>query len=234
MDELDNGKLFSTVSATDLVTQIARQITQAIVAGRLKPGQRLTELQLSKDFGTSRAPVREAARLLESQGLVVSSPRRGFFVRTLTAYDLRDLYELRIGLELHAGELAIERASEEAIDGLRRQIDTLYTLADDGSVERQIFEDFEFHRMLCAAGGNARLLKVYDELANEMRAGITLIGKLYDDPHRIAETHEPIVEALARRERETLRAALIFHIETAQKAVVRLFDTDGPDQPPAT
>lgn len=152
MDELDNGKLFSTVSATDLVTQIARQITQAIVAGRLKPGQRLTELQLSKDFGTSRAPVREAARLLESQGLVVSSPRRGFFVRTLTAYDLRDLYELRIGLELHAGELAIERASDEAIDGLRRQIDTLYTLADDGSVERQIFEDFEFHRMALRGG----------------------------------------------------------------------------------
>ena len=57
MGEMDDGKLFSMVSATDLVTQIARQITEAIVAGRLKPGQRLTELQLSKEFGTSRAPV---------------------------------------------------------------------------------------------------------------------------------------------------------------------------------
>ena len=72
--------VFSEVSTTDLVTQIARQITEAIVTGHLKPGERLTELQLSREFGTSRAPVREAARLLESQGLVTFSPRRGFFV----------------------------------------------------------------------------------------------------------------------------------------------------------
>ncbi|WP_157017915.1 GntR family transcriptional regulator [Mesorhizobium xinjiangense] len=219
------AKLFSEVSTTDLVTQIARQITRAIVAGRLKPGERLTELQLSREFGTSRAPVREAARLLESQGLVNFSPRRGFFVRTLTATDLREIYELRIGLELHAAGLAIERARTKDVEALERQIGKLYRLADQGSAEEQIFEDFTFHRMLCAAAGNARLLKVYDELAVEMRAGITLIGKLYDDPHRLAQTHEPIVEALKGRDRDGLLAALRYHIEVAQEAVVSLFES---------
>jgi DNA-binding GntR family transcriptional regulator len=216
--------VFSEVSTTDLVTQIARQITEAIVAGQLKPGARLTELQLSREFGTSRAPVREAARLLESQGLVVFHPRRGFFVRTLMAADMRDIYELRIGLELHAASLAVERADEKDIVALERQIGKLYRLADAGSVETQIFEDFAFHRMLCQAGGNARLIKVYDELATEMRAGITLIGKLYDDPHRIAESHEPILEALKRRAPEELQQALRYHIEVAQNAVVALFE----------
>ncbi|AXS41652.1 GntR family transcriptional regulator [Breoghania sp. L-A4] len=216
--------MFLTVSTTDLVTQIARQIAEAIVNGQLKPGARLTELQLSREFGTSRAPVREAARLLESQGLVVFSPRRGFFVRTLTAADLRDIYELRIGLELHAADLALTRVGADDIAGLERQIETLYRLADEGSIESQIFEDFIFHRMLCTASGNARLLKVYDGLAMELRAGITLIGKLYDDPHRIAETHVPIVEALKKGDREELREALHYHIAAAQDAVVTLFD----------
>jgi len=215
--------LFSTVNSSNLVTQIARQITDAIVAGRLRPGTRLTELHLSREFGTSRAPVREAARLLESQGLVMFSPRRGFFVRTLKATDLRDLYELRIGLELHAAEIALQRISPQQIRGLEKQIDTLYALADQGSVERQIFEDFTFHRMLCAAASNARLLRVYDELAMEMRAGITLIGKLYDDPHRIAETHIPILDALKKGDKAVLQEALRYHIGTAQEAVVALF-----------
>lgn len=222
-----DARLFSAVTATDLVTQIARQITEAIVTGRLKPGARLTELQLSREFGTSRAPIREAARLLESQGLVVSSPRRGFFVRTLKAEDLRDIYELRIGLELHAASIAIDRIGPADIAGLQRQIEKMYTLADQGSFEQQIFEDFTFHRMLCQASGNRRLLKVYDELATEMRCGITLIGKLYDDPHRLAATHEPIVEALKEGSRDRLLAALRYHIAVAQDAVIQLFTGTG-------
>lgn len=216
--------VFSEVSTTDLVTQIARQITAAIVTGQLKPGARLTELQLSRDFGTSRAPVREAARLLESQGLVTFSPRRGFSVRTFGATEMRDIYELRIGLELHAGYLAVERATEADIAALEKQLRRLYETADQTSIETQIFEDFAFHRMLCVASGNARMIKAYDELAMEMRAGITLIGKLYDDPQRMAETHEPIMDALKKRDAEELREALRYHIAVARDAVVALFE----------
>ncbi|MFM9500901.1 GntR family transcriptional regulator, partial [Streptomyces galilaeus] len=78
----------------------------------------LNELHLARDFGTSRAPVREAARLLESQGLVQASPRRGFFVRTLTATDLKDIYELRIGLEIFAAEIALSRITAAEIGKL--------------------------------------------------------------------------------------------------------------------
>ncbi|KFB08253.1 GntR family transcriptional regulator [Nitratireductor basaltis] len=221
-DEPATG-VFHTISSTDLVTQIARQITEAIVSGSLRPGARLTELQLSREFGTSRAPVREAARLLESQGLVVSSPRRGFFVRTLEPQDLHDIYELRIGLEVHAALLAVDRITEPELDRLQRQIQKMYALADEGSLEQQIMEDFTFHRLLCAASGNRRLLKVYDELATEMRCGIALIGRLFDSAHRLAETHEPVLDALRERNAEKLTAAVRYHIVEAQHQVVELF-----------
>ncbi len=223
-DKTSLGGSFSPLQTTDLVQQIARQIGDAIAEGRLKPAERLNELRLSQEFGTSRAPVREAARLLESQGLVVSSPRRGFFVRTLSAADLRDIYDLRLGLELYAAELALEKIGEDEISALEEQIQRLYQLADEGSVEEQIFQDFVFHRMLCKFSGNARILKVYDDLATDMRAGITLIGKLYDDPHRIAETHMPILDALKARDVVKLREALHFHIAVARDQVVLLFE----------
>jgi DNA-binding GntR family transcriptional regulator len=215
---------FTPLRSIDLVTQISRLITEAIVTGRLKPGDRLTELQLSKEFGTSRAPVREAARLLENQGLVVSSPRRGFFVRTLTADEMREIYDLRICLEMHAAGIAMNRISDEEIDALARQVARLHASADDGSIEKQIFEDFAFHRMLCKAGGNARLLKVYDELAAEMSVGITLIGKLYDNPHLIAESHDPLLKAIEGRNKPELLDALHYHISIAKTEVVALFD----------
>lgn len=215
--------MFAPIPPTDLVTIIARRITDAIVSGRLPPGARLNELHLARDFGTSRAPVREAARLLESQGLVQASPRRGFFVRTLTPSDLREIYELRIGLEIFASEIALARIGREEIDRLRAQVDLMFQLADRGSVEQQVFEDFAFHRMLCAMSGNSRVLRVFDEIATEMRAGIALIGKLYDDPHEIAETHLPIVEAIQARDAPRVREALDYHIGTAKNAVVDLF-----------
>jgi DNA-binding GntR family transcriptional regulator len=216
--------MFAPIPHTDLVTIIARRITDAIVSGQLPPGARLNELHLARDFGTSRAPVREAARLLESQGLVQASPRRGFFVRTLTALDLREIYELRIGLETFASEIALSLISAEEIGKLKAQVDLMFVLADRGSVEQQVFEDFAFHRMLCAMSGNARILRVYDEIATEMRAGIALIGKLYDDPHKIAETHQPIIEAMEARDAVRLKGALDYHIGTAKTAVVQLFE----------
>lgn len=221
--------MFSTVTTTDLVRQIARQIARAITEGRLKPGERLTELRLSKEFGTSRAPVREAARLLESQGLVVSSPRRGFFVRTLTATDLKDIYELRMALELHGVDLALRDLDEAKLNRLKAQLAKLFEMAESKTAEEQIFEDLRFHRMLCEFSGNARLLKTYDDLAVELTAGITLIGKLYDDPQRIAETHVPIIEALERRSRDELRGALEYHIGYARDQIVDLFSTLSDD-----
>lgn len=215
--------MFEPITHPDLVTIIARRITEAIVSGQLPPGARLNELHLARNFGTSRAPVREAARLLESQGLVQASPRRGFFVRTLTPSDLREIYELRIGLESFAAELALARIGSEDIATLKRQVDLMFTLADQGSVEKQVFEDFAFHRLLCAMSGNTRILRIFDEIATEMRAGIALIGKLYDNPHRIAETHLPIIAAIEARDAGGVRSALDYHIGTAQEAVVALF-----------
>ena len=109
----------------NLVEQVADYLTQAIIQQHFLPGERLSEVQLSKDLGVSRAPVREAARLLESRGLLISKPRRGFFVRALNAVELEDVFDLRLCLERHAIQRLAERYSAEAERALKQQVEVV-------------------------------------------------------------------------------------------------------------
>src|SRR5258708_12285982 len=90
-----------SLADSDLVGQVARILTQAIVQGRLPPGSKVVEAGIARELGVSRAPVREAARLLEKQGLLVASPRRGFFVRKLENRNIDQIYHFRIFIERH-------------------------------------------------------------------------------------------------------------------------------------
>jgi len=98
------------VADSDLLGQVARILTQAIVQGRLPPGSKVVEAGIARELGVSRAPVREAARLLEKQGLLVAKPRRGFFVRKLEIRNIDEIYDLRLCIERHAGVLAARNA----------------------------------------------------------------------------------------------------------------------------
>lgn len=219
------GQTFRTVRLDDLVTEIAGQIVEAIGDGRLKPGEKVTELKLSREMGTSRAPVREALRLLESQGLIVSHPRRGFYVHAYDAKELEDIYDLRICLELHAAERALERMGRDDVARLEDQVALLHRLGAAGAARDQVAADYAFHRMICEIAGNERIVRLFDTLATELRAGIALIGVLYDDPARIAATHDPILAAIKAGDGDDLRDRLKAHLMDARTQVVRLFRT---------
>lgn len=83
---------FHAVPTLTLVTQVKEQIQHAITTGELLPNQRLVEGEIAQKLGVSRGPVREAARLLEQSGLLISLPRRGFFVRQFEEREIKDLY----------------------------------------------------------------------------------------------------------------------------------------------
>lgn len=207
---------------SNLVGQVARKLTQAIVSGRLPPGAKLAEAAVARELGISRAPVREAARLLERQGLLVAHPRRGFFVRRLEAADIDEIYDLRICVECHAGLGAAKNLTAATRDALRRQLDVLHETADLDDPARQVEQDYRFHRLICEIAGSRRLLRLFDDLASELRMVIGLIGRLYDDPHRIAETHEAVLEAIVSGDGERITAQLDFHIRVAWREVAKL------------
>ncbi|MWB78775.1 FCD domain-containing protein [Pseudooceanicola sp. 216_PA32_1] len=221
----DNGKPgFERLAREGLVERVAALLSNAIVTGKLAPGARLSESVVARDLGVSRAPVREAARLLESSGLVAYVPNRGFFVRQVSADAIDDLYELRLVIETAAVRRLIRGDTGPVIANLSRQVDELYRIADlgpDFDMLTQVQADIQFHRLLVAASGNPKLLAVFEQIATETEFSIMIVGQLYDDPHRIAETHLPIIDAL--RDGDEMRAveALRFHIVVAQRVVTQ-------------
>lgn len=219
-----------TLANTDLVGQVARILTQAIVQGRLAPGSKVVEAGIARELGISRAPVREAARLLERQGLLVASPRRGFFVRKLEIRDIDEIYDLRICVEKHAAVLAARNLTPQARAALQRQIDVLHQTAELEDPARQVEEDYRFHRLICEIAGNRRLLQLFDDLASELRMVIGLIGRLYDDPHRIARTHEPLLAVLEEGHPERIELHVSHHIGVAWREVGKLVrEIKSPD-----
>jgi DNA-binding GntR family transcriptional regulator len=207
---------------SDLVGQVARILTQAVVQGRLRPGAKVVEAGIARELGISRAPVREAARLLEKQGLLVASPRRGFFVRQLEIRNIDELYDLRLCIERHAGVLAARNLTADAREALRRQLAVLHTTADLDDAARQVEEDYRFHRLIFEIADNRRLLRLFDDLSAELRMIIGLIGRLYDDPHEIARTHEPLLAAIEAGHPERIVAHIDHHIGHAWREVGRL------------
>ena len=97
-------------------------LRQAVLRGELKPGERLMEIALSQRLGVSRTPVREAIRMLEQEGLVIMIPRKGAQVAEISEKDLKDVLEVRLGLEELAVRIACQRITEEELEELERAV----------------------------------------------------------------------------------------------------------------
>lgn len=209
---------------TDLVSTVTDQLTAAIVDGRLRPGERLGEERVARELGVSRAPVREAARLLVQRGLLVAHPRRGFFVRSFSRSEVDDLFALRLIVERHAaGEVAMQDA-DAAVDELELHMEEMGRAAADGDSQAFVDADMAFHRTICRRSGNARLVKLFDELAEEMRVILRTVGELDEDKQRLVRSHVPILDAIRSRDAQSAREAMAFHVGTACSEVRRLFE----------
>lgn len=207
-----------------LVQRVTKALSKAIVTGRMAPGARLSESLVAQELGVSRAPVREAARLLESSGLVTYEPNRGFFVRQVSAEALNDLYELRIVIEIAAVKRLIRGWTDEIDAALTAQLDELHRVAGPGfDTLTQVEADMQFHRLLVAGSGNPKFLTVFDQIAMETEFSIMVVGQLYDDANRIAETHEPILDALRAGDEDQAARAIRYHIAVAQRVVTGQF-----------
>ncbi|MBN8488533.1 MAG: GntR family transcriptional regulator [Burkholderiales bacterium] len=146
--------------------QIAAKVGDRIVGGLLAPGTRLGEQELADEFATSRGPVREAIRILEREGLARVLPRRGAVVTSLSADELRELFELRAGLyEIVVRKLA-EQRPPELLAVMRGGVAHLEGLVDDPAAGEAYAETV--HRLMLLSArfaGNERLRRMLTALS---------------------------------------------------------------------
>jgi DNA-binding GntR family transcriptional regulator len=174
--------------------RIRDALLSRILAGRYTAGDRLVELQLAREFGTSQAPVREALRDLENAGLVTIRPRRGSFVNDYHAKAQREIYTVRGALEESAARLAMPMKPAD-IAALRRHLDGMREAAAGPDIEASVRHSVGFHRTILRASGNELLLKMWESLHVEMHTRKTLLEPGIDFA-AVAESHAPILAAI--------------------------------------
>jgi DNA-binding GntR family transcriptional regulator len=201
-------------------------VREAIIEGRLTPGERLMEIQLAEDLGVSRTPVREAIRKLELEGFVVMIPRKGAYVADISLKEISDVFEIRGALEGLAAELAAERASEERIEQMERCLVELAEMIESKNPDSIVEVDARFHEHLYASSRNDRLSQILSLLREQIQRFRT---RTMTHPARVKvalDEHRGIVEAVAARQGELARRLAQEHIESAENFLMTLLAQD--------
>jgi DNA-binding GntR family transcriptional regulator len=199
--------------------QIREILLERILNGELRPGDRLVELHIAQELGTSQAPVREALRELQSLGFVEHEPYRGTRVRRITEKELAEIYPVRAALEELAAQEAAVRLGGRAGE-LEREFEAMREAADGDNLQDLAAHDATFHRLIVEAAGNRVLLDTWRTLRVEARVVVTAL-KTDIDLHELAELHRPLLEALKDGVPEKAGGALRQHFELLRTMMKR-------------
>lgn len=197
-------------STTD---EVFARLRQRILAGELAPGSHHSVYRLSDELGVSRTPVREAVLRLADLGLVSIERNRGITIRGVRAEDVRDVFELRLILEVPAAAGAAAGADDALVARLRAALAAMRTAASVGDEGAFARHDRDLHAALGEALGNVRLSREVDRLRDSISVrGVTTMqhARTMAD---VADEHAPIVEAVAARDPDAAAAAMREHLE---------------------
>lgn len=201
-------------------------IKERILSGRLDRDGRLTEEFLATQFGISKSPIREALNRLEAEGLIQIVPRKGAYLRRLSAAETWDLYDLRKALEMHVVRTA--RLTPALFSDLRQIVKRQRAFLKANDQARYIEEDLRFHDTLAQATKNRRLVAMLENLHH--RTWPTHASSYYLSSATGPDDHESIVEALEAGDREGARCAMRAHIENVRQCLVESLGPHGPTQ----
>ncbi len=190
-------------------------LREAILSGELKPGQALTEMELSRQLGVSRAPIREALRILNSEGLVETIPYHGTTVRRLTRADIEEIYSMRILLETYALERAIEDRDAAELRRLRDMVGGMVTAGDSGDLNSVNALDRDFHDALIEMSEHRLLQSMWLTVAMKVRQVMALVNRRNTDLTQIARNHLPLLDAMDAGDVARAKAILRGHISSA-------------------
>ncbi|SCG81772.1 putative HTH-type transcriptional regulator ydhC [Proteiniborus sp. DW1] len=199
---------------------VFESIREAIIDGKLKPGERVMEVQLAEKLGVSRTPVREAIRKLELEGLLIMEPRKGAYVADVSLKDLVDVLEVRSSLEGLAASLAATRASEEEIEVLKEKAAQFKECIEKNDVQGMINKDTEFHEAILQAAKNKKLTSIIESLREQLQRFRVTYFTEYNMTTYLASEHQKVLDAIESRDPDKANEYAQQHIENLEKHIV--------------
>jgi DNA-binding GntR family transcriptional regulator len=199
-------------SRSRLIDVVYHSLEEAILAGRMRPGERLVEAWIAEQLQVSRTTVREALLMLEHEGYVVSQPRRGTFVTRLAREDALDLCYNRALLESFAVSTGYARIGQALLGTLDDCLDRMAECRLPDDVPTLIQIDLAFHRPLIELGGSRRLIELWSSLNGQIGALVlTSLENQHAGIDDVVEFHRRLLDALRSGDLQVAQQAVIQH-----------------------
>ena len=211
-----------SLSQPALYEQVAERLRTRIYAHELAPGTWVDEQALAVEYGISRTPLREALKVLASEGLVTLKPRRGCYVTELSEQDLDEIYPVMALLEGRCAAEAAGKASDTDIKRLEAIHEKLERYASAGDTDHFFEANQEFHSLLQQLAGNRWLKQLIDDTRKMLkltrRDSLRLEGRLKQS---LAE-HRAVLAAIQRRDAPAAGQLMHDHLLSGRIALVKL------------
>ncbi|HEY7013488.1 MAG TPA: GntR family transcriptional regulator [Streptosporangiaceae bacterium] len=210
-----------TIQRQPAAEQAAAALREAILSGRILPGTPLREVAIAAELGVSRNTVREAARVLGSEGLIRYEMNRGATVADITRQDVDDIYAARLALELAGVDALVSGRDPAALARLAELTSQIEDAVARRDVAAATEADRLFHAALVAATGSARLRRFHAQLQQEQRLALSLAERSSRELGRSADDHRQLLDALSGGS-DQARAALRAHLDSGAAELHRL------------
>lgn len=219
-------KLYTTtmthIAPTALYQEVAERLRQRIFAHELTPGTWIDEQKLAEQYGISRTPLREALKVLASEGLVELKPRRGCYVTEISRQDLDDIFPLMAMLEGRCAADAVKRAKAADIKDLRAIHERLEAAAREGRIDAFFEANQEFHRKIQELANNRWLLSVIQDLRKVLKLSrlhsLSLEGRLQQS----LEEHRGIMAAFEAGDVARAEKGMHDHLLYGREALAKM------------
>lgn len=214
---------FSSIKKETLEMQVYQELRTAIIEHRLSRGERLIQDVLAAQFGTSRIPVRDALKRLETDGLVTTDERGSYIVSVFGSEDVEEVYGLRMLLEPYAARKAIEHLTEGDLQELESIEQEMREAASQQEIERYVYLNQEFHTMLYELSRQRRLVAMIQSLWSGLLplTPIAVPGQL----DRSVSEHQALLQALREKQHARVEELIRAHIQHAEMSLKAHLET---------
>jgi DNA-binding GntR family transcriptional regulator len=201
------------------VEQLLEQLRHDILNGSLKPRERLLEERIARKYGVSRSPIREAFRILESEGLLRIMPRKGVYVADIDEEDINAIYEIRPVLEEIAAKLACRNMTTKDIEDLSKIADDMGKAAEENHSYLYFELNRKFHEAIHEFSRNKYLIRILRTMSHQTYRNRYLSLVLFGGLKQSHKKHVKIVEAFRERNEKKVVRLRRKQIDASRKTI---------------
>lgn len=216
----NNGPAFPRVERQRLHDTVVEHLQNLIIEGVLAPGTKLNEREVCERLGISRTPLREAMKVLASEGLIDIEPNRGAFVSKMSDTEIWEAFEMMSGLEALSGELAAERISPAEIAEIKVLHDAMIVCRAQNDLPGYYSRNQTIHNKINAAARNSVLRQIYLSINRRLLALRFKSNFKEAKWDRAIHEHDEMIQALEARDGKRLATILRQHLLDKRDSVM--------------